>query len=67
MDGLFKVFYCVFILLVISKCTICSQNDEQYNDVEKKKTYDGDQVLRVETINSKQRKKIKELENQGCK
>lgn len=39
----------------------------QHRDVNEKTTYDGDQVLRVETVNSKQRKIIKELENQECK
>lgn len=67
MDGCFKLIYCVFTLLVLSKLTICSENDSQNVDDEKKMTYNGDQVLRVETVNSKQRKKIKELEDQKCK
>jgi len=54
-------------LLVISTFTVCSQNGMQHRDVNEKTTYDGDQVLRVETVNSKQRKIIKELENQECK
>lgn len=67
MDGCSKVIYCVFTLLALSKYTLCSQNDDQHEIIEEKITYDGDQVLRVETVNSKQRKTIKELENQGCK
>lgn len=67
MDGYLKVLYCVFTLLVLSKLTISSLNDDQHGDVEEKITYNGDQVLRVESVNSKQRKKIKELENRGCK
>jgi len=67
MDGRFRVLYCVFTLLAISTFTKCLENNDQHQDVEEKITYNGDQVLRVETVNSKQRKKIKELENQGCK
>lgn len=67
MDGYLKVLYCVLTLLTISKLTTGLQNNNQQVDVEKKITYNGDQVLRVETVNSKQRKKIKELENNGCK
>lgn len=67
MDGCFKVLYCVFTLLALSKLTICSQNENQNKNVEEKVTYNGDQVLRVVTVNSKERKKIKELEIQGCK
>lgn len=67
MDGCYKVFYCVFTLLALSKLTISSQNNGQHVNVDEKITYNGDQVLRVETVNSKQRKTIKELENQGCK
>lgn len=67
MVGCFKVLYGVFTLLVLSISIISSQNDGQNGAVEDKITYNGDQVLRVETVNSKQRKKIKELENQGCK
>lgn len=67
MDAYLKVLYCVLTLLTISKFTISLQNNNQQVDVEKKITYNGDQVLRVETVNSKQRKKIKELENYGCK
>lgn len=67
MDGCSKVIYCVFTLLALSKYTLCSQNDSQQGNIEEKISYDGDQVLRVETVNSKQRKTIKELENQGCK
>lgn len=67
MDGCFKVLYCVLTLLALSKLTICSQNEDQNENVEEKVTYNGDQVLRVVTVNSKQRKKIKDLENQGCK
>lgn len=66
MGGFLKVFFCVFTLLVLSKYT-CSQNESQNRDIEEKVTYNGDQVLRVETVNSKQRKTIKGLENQGCK
>lgn len=66
MDGCFKVLYCVFTLLALSNLTLSTQNDNQHVDIEEKITYDGDQVLRVETVNSKQRKKIKELENQEC-
>lgn len=66
MGGFLKVFYCVFTLLIFSKFT-CSQNEAQTEGIEEKVTYNGDQVLRVETVNSKQRKTIKELENQGCK
>jgi len=57
----------VFTLLALSTFTKCSENNDQNQDVEEKITYNGDQVLRVVTVNSKQRKKIKELENQGCK
>lgn len=67
MDGSSKVIYCVVTLLALSKYTLCSQNDDQHGNIEEKITYNGDQVLRVETVNSKQRKTIKELENQGCK
>lgn len=67
MDGYLKVLYCVLTLLTISKLTTGLHNNNQQVDVEKKITYNGDQVLRVETVNSKQRKKIKELENNGCK
>lgn len=67
MDGCFRVLYCVFTLLAILTFTKCLENNDQHRDVEEKVTYNGDQVLRVETVNSKQRKKIKELENQGCK
>lgn len=67
MDGYFKAVYCVFTLLVLTKLTICSLNNDQHGNVEEKMTYNGDQVLRVETVNSKQRKTIKELENRGCK
>lgn len=67
MVGCSRVLYCVFTLLALSKFTICSENNGQHQDVEEKITYNGDQVLRVEAVNSKQRKKIKELENQGCK
>lgn len=67
MVGCFKVLYGVSTLLVLSISIISSQNDGQNVAVEDKITYNGDQVLRVETVNSKQRKKIKELENQGCK
>lgn len=67
MDGHLKVLYCVLTLLTISKLTTGLQNNNQQVDVEKKITYNGDQVLRVETVNSKQRKKIKELENNGRK
>lgn len=67
MDGCFKVLYCVLTLLALSTLTICTQYKNQQDDVEEKVTYDGDQVLRVEAVNSKQRKRIKELENQGCK
>lgn len=67
MDGCYKVLYCVFTLLVLSKFTISFQNNGLNENVDEKVTYNGDQVLRVETVNSKQRKTIKELENQGCK
>lgn len=67
MDGCSRVLYCVLTLLAISTFSKCSETNDQYQDVEEKITYNGDQVLRVETVNSKQRKKIKELENQGCK
>lgn len=67
MVGCFKVLYCVFTLLFLSITIISSQNDGHHRNIEEKITYNGDQVLRVETVNSKQRKKIKELENQGCK
>ncbi|XP_022161977.1 carboxypeptidase B-like [Myzus persicae] len=65
MDGCSRVLYCVFTLLALLTFTECSENSDQHQDVEEKITYNGDQVLRVETVNSKQRKKIKELENQG--
>jgi len=67
MDGCSRVIYCVFTLLALSAFTKCSENNGQHRDVEEKITYNGDQVLRVETVNSKQRKKIKELESKGCK
>jgi len=67
MDAYFKVFYYVFAFVVIFKCTTCLQNNDQHAVIEEKIIYKGDQVLRVEAVNSKQRKKIKELENQGCK
>lgn len=67
MDGRYKVLYCVFTLLALSKFTISFQNNGLNENVDEKVTYNGDQVLRVETVNSKQRKKINELENQGCK
>ena len=67
MDGCSRIFYCVFTLLILLTFTKCSENNDQHQEVEEKITYNGDQVLRVETVNSKQRKKIKELENQGCK
>lgn len=67
MDGCNKVLYCVFTLLALSSFTISSQNNDLIENVDEKVTYNGDQVLRVETVNSKHRKKIKELENQGCK
>lgn len=67
MDGYFKFFFCVFTFLVLSQLTICSLNNDEHGDIDEKITYNGDQVLRVETVNSKQRKKIKELENKGCK
>lgn len=35
--------------------------------IKKKSTYDGDQVLRVFTVNSKHRKKVKEIERDGSK
>lgn len=67
MDGRYKVLYCVFTLLALTKFTISFQNGDLNENVDEKVTYNGDQVLRVETVNSKQRKKIKELENKGCK
>lgn len=67
MVGCFKVLYCVLTLLVLSISIVSSQNYGQNRNVKEKITYNGDQVLRVETVNSKQRKTIKELENQGCK
>lgn len=67
MNGCSRALYCVFTLLILSKCTICLENDDQSSNVEQKVTYNGDQVLRVETVNSKHRKKIKELENLECK
>lgn len=67
MDGYFKVFCCVFTVLVVTNFAVCIENSTTNVDAEGKKTYNGDQVLRVEAVNSKQRKKIKELENQGCK
>lgn len=57
----------MFTLLALSTFTRCSENNDRNQNVEEKITYNGDQVLRVVTVNSKQRKKIKELENQGCK
>lgn len=57
----------MFTLLALSTFTRCSEKNDQNQNVEEKITYNGDQVLRVVTVNSKQRKKIKELENQGCK
>ncbi|KAL5242498.1 hypothetical protein ACI65C_009908 [Semiaphis heraclei] len=65
MDGCSRVLYCVFTLLALSTFTRCSENNDRNQNVEEKITYNGDQVLRVVTVNSKQRKKIKELENQG--
>lgn len=67
MDGCYRVLYCVITLLALATLTTCLENNDQQRDVKEKITYNGDQVLRVETVNSKQRKKIKELENQGCK
>jgi hypothetical protein len=67
MDGSSRVLYCVVTLLALITFTICLENNGQQRDVDEKITYNGDQVFRVETVNSKQRKKIKELENQGCK
>lgn len=68
MDGCFKVLCCVFTLIIVSKYGAGAPNGgERLADAEEKITYDGDQVLRVETVNSKQRKKIKELEDRGCK
>jgi len=67
MDGLFKVLSCVLALLIVSKYSVGTPNSSQLADSEEKITYYGDQVLRVEAVNSKQRKKIKELEDRGRK
>lgn len=67
MVGHSRVLYGVLTLLALSQFTICSENNDQHLDVEEKVTYNGDQVLRVEAVNSKQRKTVEEMENQGCK
>ncbi|XP_050423174.1 carboxypeptidase B-like [Adelges cooleyi] len=67
MNSHLRVIYCVVAVLVISK-SVYSDNkksDEQETGLQEKIIYTGDQVLRVEQVNSKQRKKIKELETQG--
>lgn len=66
MDGCYKLIYCVLTLLALSKITLSFHEDDHNVDIEEKINYKGDQVLRVKTVNSKQRKKVKELEDQKC-
>lgn len=59
---------CVLAFLIFIKLVYGSDiNLNEENSVQDKITYNGDQVLRVEQVNSKQRKTIKDLENKGCK
>ncbi|XP_050521702.1 carboxypeptidase B-like [Daktulosphaira vitifoliae] len=57
---------CVLALLIVIKLAYGNNvNLNEETNVQEKITYNGDQVLRVEQVNSKQRKTIKDLENRG--